>query len=204
MLNEKCEKQRFSREDFLEEALAILSEEGYRLLTIDKICDRMHVSRGSFYWHFKNRSDFNVAIIEYWEQKSTTAFLKNVNAIAGSPEQRLGALLELVISSGYCKYELPMRLWAMREDATKKVLQRIDSTRYGMVRSLFSEMGFTGDDLEMRVQTCVIYYNFRRGFSIGMQGDKEAALLHNRLRVRMLTDGCATKSGRRKRQPTPP
>ena len=62
----------------------------------ETLARELGVARSSFYWHFKNRSDFNVAIIEYWEQKSTTAFLKNVKAIAGSPEQRLGALLELV------------------------------------------------------------------------------------------------------------
>jgi AcrR family transcriptional regulator len=186
----RTNKRRRSREEWLEEALRILALEGNRLLTIDRLCDRLGVSRGSFYWHFKGREDFLLAIIEHWEQQSTTTIRDKAFALKTGPEERLKILLEYIISYKYNKFELPIRLWAMKEPSARKVLQRIDRTRYEGVRSLFEEMGFTGDELEMRTQTCVIYHNFMDGLSIDLNKDKAATLRQARLRYRLLTQSC--------------
>jgi hypothetical protein len=75
----------------------------------------------------------------------------------------------------------------MKDSETRRILQRIDRTRYEGVRSLFEEMGFAGDELEMRTQTFVIYYNFLDGFSIDMSKNKDAIMRQNQLRHRLLT-----------------
>ncbi len=178
---------RLSREGWLEEALEILAREGNQLITIEILCGRLGVSRGSFYWHFKDREDFLVAVLEHWEEQSTTSIRDKVFALQVSPEERLLKLLEMIATYKYSRFEMPMRLWAMKEPRTRKVLQRIDKTRYEGVRSLFEEMGFTGDELEMRTQTCVIYHNFMDGLSINVSKDKATILRQIRLRHRMLT-----------------
>jgi AcrR family transcriptional regulator len=178
---------RLKREDWLEEALEVISAAGNRALTIELLCERMGVSRGSFYWHFRNREDFQTAIIQYWEAKSTTALRDRMVNLDADPRERLLSLLDWIIGYRYRKFELPLRHWAMRDLATREVLERIDRTRYEEVRSLFEEMGFTGDELEMRIQTCVIFYNFMDGFSIDIGGNLDDATRRNRLRHRMLT-----------------
>ncbi len=178
---------RLSREDWLEESLRILAQEGDRPITVEVLCERLGVSRGSFYWHFKDTEDFHVAVIEHWEKLSTVALRDAVFSLQVSPEERLLKLLEMVTTFQYKDCEVPMRLWAMKEPKTKKVLQRIDSTRYEAVRSLFEEMGFTGDELEMRVQTCVVNHNFMDGLSIDLSKDQAATLRQIQLRHRMLT-----------------
>ena len=179
--------RRLNREDWLEESLRILGDEGSNLLTVERLCERLGVSRGSFYWHFKNREDFTLAIIEYWEQQSTTAIREQVFSLDVGPKEKLLKLLELVTTYKYNRFELPMRVWAMRDPSTREVLLRMDRTRYEGVRSLFEEMGFTGDELEMRTQSCVIYYNFMDAFSFNLNPDEDAVLRQNRLRHRMLT-----------------
>ena len=186
----KTNKQRFTREQFLEEALKIIAEEGNRLLTIEVLCDRLGVSRGSFYWHFANRRGFLLAIVEYWEQQATNALKDLVSSLDLSPEGRLIRLTEIIHEHRLTKYEVPMRFWAMRDEKTKKVLQRIDRTRRAYTRSLFAEMGFTGDELEMRTLTFITYYNFMDGFSMNMGENRESRLHHSQLRVRMLTRPC--------------
>ncbi len=178
---------RLSREDWLEEALKILSQQGNRLITIEVLCERLGVSRGSFYWHFKDRGDFLVAVIEHWEKQSTLAIRDEVFSLQVSPEERLLKLLEMITTYKHSGFEMPMRRWAMEEPGTKKVLQRIDRTRYEGVRSLFEEMGFTGDELEMRTQTCVVYHNFMDGLSINLNKNKAATLRQLRLRHSLLT-----------------
>lgn len=178
---------RLSREDWLEEALKILAQQGNRLMTIEVLCERLGVSRGSFYWHFKDRGEFLVAVIEHWEKQSTLAIRDKVFSLQVSPEERLLTLLEMITTYKHSGFEMPMRRWAMEEPRTRKVLQRIDRTRYEGVRSLFEEMGFSGDELEMRAQTCVVYHNFMDGLSIDLNKDKAATLRQLRLRHRLLT-----------------
>ena len=162
------------------------------MLTIEILCERLGMSRGSFYWHFKDRDDFLMAIIEYWEQQSTTSLRVYMLSLDCGPKERLQKLLEKILTYRFSKFELPMRLWAMKNPKTKEVLQRIDRTRYESVRSLFLEMGFTGDELEMRTQTLVIYYNFMDGFSIEMSDDEDAIRRQNLLRHAFLTTPAAS------------
>lgn len=183
----KKNKGRLSQEEWLEEALKVLAAEGNRLLTVETLCNRLGVSRGSFYWHFKSKDEFLLAIIEFWEEKATTAIRDKLLSLSLSPQEKLLALIETIVSYKYSQFELPVRIWAMKEPKTKKVLQRIDRTRYETVRSLFEEMGYTGDELEMRTQSCVIYYNFMNGYSIDMTTDKDAILRQNKLRHHLLT-----------------
>jgi AcrR family transcriptional regulator len=178
---------RLNREKWLEKSLSVLADAGNEMLTIEVLCERLGMSRGSFYWHFNDRDDFLIAIIECWEQQSTTALRDYMLSLDCGPEKRLQNLLEKILTFRFSKLELPMRLWAMKNPKTKEVLQRIDRTRYEGVRSLFTDMGFTGDELEMRTQTCVIYYNFMDGFSIEMSDDKEAVRRQNLLRHVLLT-----------------
>lgn len=179
--------RRLNREKWLEKSLSVLADAGNEMLTIEVLCERVGMSRGSFYWHFKDRDDFITAIIEYWEQQSTTALRDYMLSLDCGPEKRLQNLLEKILTFRFSKLELPMRLWAMKNPKTKEVLQRIDRTRYEGVRSLFIDMGFTGDELEMRTQTFVIYYNFMDGFSIEMSDDEEAVRRQNLLRHVFLT-----------------
>ena len=53
-------KMRLSRESWLQQALEILAEDPQHL-RVDEVARRLGVSKGSFYWHFKNRSDFVLA-----------------------------------------------------------------------------------------------------------------------------------------------
>jgi AcrR family transcriptional regulator len=187
MSKKKIVERRLNREKWLEESLIVLADAGNEMLTIEVLCERLGMSRGSFYWHFKGRQDFLIAIIEYWEQQSTIALRDYMLSLDCGPEERLHKLLEKILTYRFSKFELPIRLWAMKNPQTKEVLQRIDRTRYEGVRSLFTEMGFTGDELEMRTQTCVIYYNFMDGFSIEMCEDEDAVYRQNRLRFASLT-----------------
>ena len=46
---------RHKREDWLEQGLAVLVQAGVEALTIDGMCQRLGVTKGSFYYHFQNR-----------------------------------------------------------------------------------------------------------------------------------------------------
>src|SRR5579885_1504831 len=45
-------------------ALDLMWDEGYGAVTIDEICDRADVKKGSFYYYFKSKADLAVAALE--------------------------------------------------------------------------------------------------------------------------------------------
>ena len=71
MPRERTSDQRLSRQDWLENALATLSEKGQAGLSIQDLSVALGVSRGSFYWHFEDRDDFVHALLEHWYEEYT-------------------------------------------------------------------------------------------------------------------------------------
>ena len=101
--------QRLSREDWLESALTVLSRKGQAGLRIQGLSAALGVSRGSFYWHFKNRNDFIHSLLEYWYEEYTAGTPSAVARDGGTPEERLARLMRLVHDQDLTRHDLTMR-----------------------------------------------------------------------------------------------
>ena len=69
-------KTRLNRKEWLAQAITVLSQDGQARLRIDRLCEQLGVTKGSFYAHFRNRADFVEKILKYWSEE----FTKSVNA----------------------------------------------------------------------------------------------------------------------------
>ena len=115
MANRKS--RRLSREQWLKRALEILSKEGNAKLRIDLLSRNLGVSKGSFYWHFKDRADFVKRLAEYWARSSTEQAIELVNQSQGNASSRLLELMEFLCQKDFAKYDVAMRAWAAQEPA---------------------------------------------------------------------------------------
>jgi AcrR family transcriptional regulator len=43
---------RLSMDEWVQEGFRVLAEDGVKALTLDRLCRRLGVTKGSFYWHF--------------------------------------------------------------------------------------------------------------------------------------------------------
>jgi hypothetical protein len=55
------------------------------------------------------------------------------------------------------RFEVHMRAWADNDPDVNKVVMDIYQQRFEFIKSLFSDMGFTGCDLEMRARLWLCY-----------------------------------------------
>jgi AcrR family transcriptional regulator len=62
--------------DWTEAALQLIAELGPAELTDDALAARLGVTKGSFYWHFRTRTELLEAALERWEQRATTEPIK--------------------------------------------------------------------------------------------------------------------------------
>ncbi|UCH48809.1 MAG: TetR/AcrR family transcriptional regulator [Betaproteobacteria bacterium] len=164
---QKPAAQRLTREEWLSRALHALAKQGERVLTIDTLTRQLGVSRGSFYWHFKDRADFVSQLAEYWFTTHTQIAAEQLANIKGNAEDRLLALMEKIIVGKLARYDFAVRAWAKHDPAASRIVRKADQFRIDYVRSLFAEIGFKGEELDMRTRAFVVYFSLESGLFIG-------------------------------------
>jgi AcrR family transcriptional regulator len=176
---------RLDVETWLEGALEALAAKGPQVLTVEKLCHELGVSRGSFYWHFKDRADFVRRLAKFWEMRFTQSIRETVAIEPNGPAERLMLLIETIQDLDVNRFDMPVRAWAIKEPLAEEIVKRVDNTRYQYVRSQFKELGFSGDELEMRTRTFVVFHSMQDMFTLQ---ESAAARKHRRkLRHRLLT-----------------
>jgi hypothetical protein len=88
--------------------------------------------------------------------------MREVDKVKGSAEERLFAVMDMVTREDLPVYNLAVLSWAAREPEVATVLTEVYKSQHDYARSLFVEMGFTGEDLEMRMRTFIAYLNTTR------------------------------------------
>jgi len=78
------------RDDWLDEGLRLVASLGAPALTLDRICERMALTKGAFYHHFGSVPKFRIALLDWYEQACITvgalliAAAYGVLAVAGT------------------------------------------------------------------------------------------------------------------------
>src|SRR5213083_2769643 len=62
-----------TRADWLDAGLDVLASEGPQALVAERLAQRLGVTRGSFYHHFRSRESFLTGLLERWSQRHTQA-----------------------------------------------------------------------------------------------------------------------------------
>jgi TetR/AcrR family transcriptional repressor of nem operon len=63
-----------ARQKLLDAALAVIREKGYVATTVDDLCARAGVAKGSFFHHFENKEALAVAAANHWSQTTGALF----------------------------------------------------------------------------------------------------------------------------------
>src|SRR5215469_9908618 len=65
-------QRRLTRDDWITAALASIADGGLAAVGVEPLAARLGATKGSFYWHFKNRDALLEAAIGRWEKETTT------------------------------------------------------------------------------------------------------------------------------------
>jgi AcrR family transcriptional regulator len=132
-----------SRRDWLDAGLVILAEQGAPAVTIERLTERLGLSKGSFYHHFKGMPEFKTALLAHFETERTTRFIEEAErAPAGSPGGKLRRLTDLVLTAeSGPELEIAVRAWASQDDEVHAVQGRIDRARVEYLRDLCRASG---------------------------------------------------------------
>ena len=160
--------KRYDRATWLGEALEVLSEQGSAKLTVRNISERLGVTTGSFYWHFKSRHEFVRAIAEYWQLVFTDAIANEVSSSSEDPHEQLYTLMKILTEREIPRYDCAVRAWAAMDKEIAYIVREVDRTQIDFVGHLFSRMGFKGAELDMRTRTFVVFMSAELGWAYGL------------------------------------
>jgi AcrR family transcriptional regulator len=134
-----------SRTDWIEAALVALAEVGLRGVAVEPLARRLGATKGSFYWHFADRSELIDATLELWERRETTEVIERIEELE-DPYQRLTALATRAYASAAGGNAHAAVLAAASEPRVGEVLARVTRTRLAYLTRLYRELGRTPDD----------------------------------------------------------
>lgn len=144
---------RKSPEDWLIAGVSLLVEGGPGALTIEALCQRLRVTKGSFYHHFKGYEGFKGELLAYFEQVGTLRIIEQVEAGARGPLEKLHRLLALVVAYSEQQQrdpEVAFRAWALQDEQVGAVQARIDQRRLDYVTTLLEQSGLAHEAAQQR------------------------------------------------------
>ena len=138
------------QQKWLHVGLSLLGDLGADAVTIDILCKRLKLSKGSFYHHFMSRKDFLHQLTLFWEKTMTERVIEIVESEKGDFLQKLYRLGELTSSTTFQPIERAMRHWATQNAQTKLVWQRVEQRRLTYTEKLLNEAQLENPRLKAR------------------------------------------------------
>lgn len=135
-------------------AIDALADEGAAGMCVEALAKRFGVTKGSFYWHFKDRRDLLDAVLQSWKDDRIRAV--DSDAVAGNEREQLWRIIDVFGRDRQATaIELAMRDWARRDAQARVAVEAVDGYRLERICRLFVAGGF--DDAEASSRSLLLY-----------------------------------------------
>lgn len=182
-------RNQLDRPGWVEGAIDILAKEGFSGLRVEVLAKSFGVTKGSFYWHFKDRQDLLMAVIDHWKEGRIRDIEKQTRAVPGKEGDQLLSVIEVYSAIRNRKgmaIELAVRDWAQRDAAVAQVVEEVDLYRLECTRRLFISCGLS--EAEARSRSVLLYaYVFGQSLMFSERFDSDYSALKKRIAERIAT-----------------
>jgi AcrR family transcriptional regulator len=167
---------RTPRRAWVDAGLRALKQGGPNDVRVEALAASLGVSKGGFYWHFRNRQALLEEMLDAWEKAATADIVARVDSRPADPRAKLQQLFELTSSADGLAIEWAIRDWSRRDGAVAERLRRVDDRRLRYLRSLFRQ--FCGDENDVTARALLAYSLFLSSDQIAAQhGDQTHQVL---------------------------
>ena len=173
-----------TRQDWIRQGLQILAKSGVEAVRVEPLAKLMGVTKGSFYWHFKNRGNLLEAVFQAWMKRQTYGIIEQVEELGSDATNKLLYLFELAVQDDG-QVENAIRAWATHDAKIATLLAQVDQRRLDYTKDLFLQIGFA--PAEALVRARMVYYALVGEFTIGTRSDQAERLAEIRLQHAILT-----------------
>jgi AcrR family transcriptional regulator len=139
---------------WIEAAMALLVDHGIDAVRVDVLARQLGVTRGSFYWHYKDRDDLLKSVLNAWRDAATEQIIQRFDRRHPDPRALIGELTSLPFrgerAHRAASIELAIRGWARRDPTARHAVDEVDERRISYHAQVFSALGFSIADARLR------------------------------------------------------
>jgi AcrR family transcriptional regulator len=130
---------RLTKADWIRRGLRTLASEGANALKVGPMATKLKVSRGSFYWHFRDIADFRAQLLAGWQARTTDRVIEDLEE-RDEPD-RLRRLLQRAFGGGRRSLDRAIRSWAAEDEDVAAVVAAVDARRVAYIAGLLAAAG---------------------------------------------------------------
>lgn len=156
--NVPAARTQLDRAEWIDGALELLADSGIDGLRVEVLAKKLGVTKGSFYWHFKDRHDLLLGILGVWRVGRIRDIEKQTTATPGREHEQLLHVIEVYSAARNRKgmaIELAIRDWARRDTETMKVVEEVEEYRLECTRRLYRAAGV--EEREAKARSLLLY-----------------------------------------------
>jgi AcrR family transcriptional regulator len=178
-------------EDWVRAATAVLVDHGIDHVRVDVLAGELGVTRGSFYWHFRDREDLLRRVLQAWREEATVQLTRRLVVARTDPRELLADVITLPFRGRAAvraaRIELAIRAWARRDPIARQALDEADASRIGYHETLFQALGFAPEEAQHRA---FLLYGYEVAESLmSGQGSAEQRQARRRFVLRLVQLG---------------
>lgn len=158
----------YSRADWLDIALTVLVEDGIEAVQVTRLARALNVTRGSFYWHFRDHGDLLDALIEEWRHRNTGVMITALSNATSLTDGILSLFSVWVDHQLYNpRLDQAMRDWARRSEPVRAAVTAEDDNRIDAIAAFFQRFGY--GDPEAFIRARVLYFTQVSYYALGVE-----------------------------------
>ena len=161
-----------ARVDVYKNQTAELIEGGIAAVQINALAQKLGVTRGGFYWRFRNRQDLLDHLLLDWHDRNTRHFLMALER-TGTPEERYRRMVRMFIDERDFNPALDsaIRQWGSVDPAVGDKVREADEQRIQSLKRLFVEAG--QDEEESLVRARIVYFHQIGYYALDMRETRD-------------------------------
>jgi len=128
--------------DWLRAASLRLASDGVESVRVELLARDMGVSKGSFYWHFRDRDDLLSQLLSLWENEEINWIEAAVTGVH-SPPSRWARFIHRCSAPDRLRLEVAIRSWARKERGVAFRVSTMEKRRASYLEAILGEIGFT-------------------------------------------------------------
>jgi AcrR family transcriptional regulator len=131
---------------WIDAATAVLVDRGIDHVRVDVLAAELQVTRGSFYWHFRDREDLLRRVLNAWAERTTEQLTQRLASASTDARMQLRDVISLPFrgrsAARAARIELAIRAWARRDEMARAAVDAADAARIGYHEQIFQALGF--------------------------------------------------------------
>jgi len=125
--------------DWVSAAFSRFSDQGIESVRVEVLARDLGVSKGSFYWHFRDRGELLEEMLAHWEREELEWIDAEDDA---GPASRWARILAKTAAPERIRSEVALREWARRDSRVAARVAAIERRKTALIARVLGDVGF--------------------------------------------------------------